>query len=296
VLDPAYSDLEEPTCEKLVEHCNSNGYCGTAMWHTQNGCSGALFAGPYIEIDDDTFVCSQGGTDKYGNEHPKLTGPYYKEALSVTVSTQPPSSSSIATSGTFTDARDNQTYKWVKIGTQTWMAENLNLTEDIKAGFYVTLGTCYLTEANCTKYGRLYSWTTAMDIDTKYNQQMWNGSSVMRQGICPSGWHLPSDGEWSTLMLYVEGTNNGTAGRYLKATSDWNNEGNGQDTYGFSALPGGYRNTSNFLQVGNRGLWWSASEEDYIGARGRFMNYNIEKLDWDSFSKQYFLSVRCLKN
>jgi hypothetical protein len=117
-----------------------------------------------------------------------------------------------------------KTYKTVVIGTQNWMAENLN--------YNVSGSHCYDNlESNCNKYGRLYDWATA-------------------KTVCPAGWHLPSGTEWATLINYVGGSN--IAGKKLKATSGWNNGGNGQNTYGFSALPGGieyYLDSSKMLEL-----------------------------------------------
>jgi uncharacterized protein (TIGR02145 family) len=174
-------------------------------------------------------------------------------------------------SGTFTDSRDLQTYKWVKIGAQVWMAKNLN---------YNAAGSvCYNDNStNCATYGRLYDWATAMGIDAKYNEELWNGSDIKHKGICPSGWHLPSNAEWETLRNYVESSNGCTqcAGKHLKATSGWNSYSGiiNLDTYGFSALPGGYGFpailgcgvilTSGYHNIGNLGDWLSSSESyDY---------------------------------
>jgi uncharacterized protein (TIGR02145 family) len=109
--------------------------------------------------------------------------------------------------GSFTDSRDKQVYKWVKIGNQTWMAENLNFNSENSE--------CLLEiSTNCEIYGREYDWTTAMSA-------------------CPSGWHLPSDKEWATLIDKVGGED--IAGTKLKAKSE-----NGSDEYGFSALLADY--------------------------------------------------------
>jgi uncharacterized protein (TIGR02145 family)/uncharacterized repeat protein (TIGR02543 family) len=143
-------------------------------------------------------------------------------------------------------------YKTVMIGTQTWMAENLD--------YNVEGSVCYNNSADsCTKYGRLYNWTTAMDVAANYAYTTWGGSDVNHRGICPVGWHLPSSAEWTTLTSFV----GSSAGRKLKSQSGWYNNGNGTDEYGFSALPGGYGNSGGYFNnAGYYGYWWSATEGD----------------------------------
>jgi uncharacterized protein (TIGR02145 family) len=149
---------------------------------------------------------------------------------------------------------DIKDYGTVTIGDQTWMAKNFNCN--------VSGSKCYGDDnANCTKYGRLYDWATTMGIDKKYNEQEWGGSDVKHRGICPSGWHIPSGEDWDALMAFIHadkglgsftsGTSSYYAGKYLKATSGWNSSGNDLDSYGFSALPGGYGNSDgSFGDVG----------------------------------------------
>jgi len=195
------------------------------------------------------------------------------------------SSSSIATAGTFTDIRGG-TYNWVTIGTQTWMAENLN---------YDASGSkCYNNDpANCAKYGRLYDWATAMDNSASSSA---NPSGV--QGVCPSGWHLPSDAEWDTLMTAVGGTS--TAGTKLKAADGWNLYSGvpvGTDDYGFSALPGGSGLSSgDFESVGKYGFWWSSTELNASIAYYWDMYYNGASVNRDDYGKTLFFSVRCVKD
>ena len=170
---------------------------------------------------------------------------------------------------TFTDSRDKKTYKKTTIGKQTWMAENLNFeAKDSK---------CYKnTPANCEKYGRLYNWETAMKA-------------------CPSGWHLPRDNEWLTLVNFAGGRE--VAGKKLKTKSGWKEKGNGTDEFGFSALPGGIGySDGDFNHVGNHGLWWSSSESDSDSAYIRIMYYNFDGVDRDDFNKSYLFSVRCLQD
>ena len=169
---------------------------------------------------------------------------------------------------TFTDKRDGKVYKKVTIGKQTWMAENLNY----EAGD----SKCYGNKSsNCEQYGRLYNWNDAMSA-------------------CPVGYHLPSDAEWKTLTDYVGGEK--TAGKKLKATSDWNGKkGNGTDDYGFSALPsGGSLGGGEFNFAGNNGYWWSAIEFNANYAYLWGMYYNREGVNKGYLHKPFLLSVRCV--
>jgi uncharacterized protein (TIGR02145 family) len=197
-----------------------------------------------------------------------------------------------ANSGTFTDSRGGgKTYKWVKIGTQTWMAENLN--------YEVSGSKCpNETAANCTTHGRQYNWTTAMAGSASTTL---NPSKV--QGICPTGWHLPSSAEWTTLQNYV-GT---LAGTRLKAKSGWNNSGNGTDNFGFTAMPSGYIEYGTINDVGrdfgSRGAWWTATQYNASYAYNRSMSSDgtsiyvlgTESVDY-SMTKNNMLSVRCVKD
>jgi uncharacterized protein (TIGR02145 family) len=212
------------------------------------------------------------------------------------------SSSSVANmdKGTFLDSLGNKTYKWVKIGDQVWMAENLDL--------YISGGKCYDNyPPNCDKYGRLYNWATAMALDTSCNSTSCSGQvGEKHRGICPSGWHIPSDAEWDALISFIhtaQGLSAFTsgasfyAGKYLKATSGWNSGGNGEDTYGFYALPGGYRNSAgDFYLVGEDGSWWSSSEDNKDRAYGRNMVYNYDRAYRLTSDKVLLQSVRCVSD
>jgi len=196
------------------------------------------------------------------------------------------SSSSIAVctntygTNTVTDCRDNQTYKTVVIGTQTWMAENLN--------YAVDSSWCYENSVDsCAKYGRLYQWAAAMALHAP-----WGESDVNHQGVCPAGWHIPTDAEWITLQIAV---GEDVAGTALKNTSGWYEDGNGTDAYGFSALPGGYRNYyGSFGSVGSSALFWSATEGSIGYAYTRDLYYS--SADMGNYDKAYALSVRCIKD
>jgi uncharacterized protein (TIGR02145 family) len=195
------------------------------------------------------------------------------------------------------DSRDNKTYKTSVIGTQVWMAENLNYGADGSR--------CYYDDpVNCVKYGRLYDWATAMALDANCNSN--NCTEQVQEnhrGICPQGWHIPSDNEWKTLTNFVGGTS--TAATKLKATNGWKYydiSGNGTDDYGFAALPGGWRmlvGSFSFSHIGTQGHWWGTTDG---------MNYNyavsyftdMMSMSPDTFGpsnialKESFLSVRCV--
>jgi len=185
---------------------------------------------------------------------------------------------------TFVDDRDGTIYKMVTLGTQTWMAENLN--------FAASNSACYDNNVDsCAQNGRLYDWHTA--VISAYESAADSGSV---QGACPMGWHLPLDDEWDVLMDYIE--NGEMAGTSLKSKAGWNNNGNGTDAYEFSALPGGIGNHGNFISAGYDGYWWSATgtEGDTSFAWYRSMGYNHERVDRYNSGKRTLFSVRCVSD
>jgi len=186
------------------------------------------------------------------------------------------------------DHRDNKSYETIIIGTQVWMAENLNY--ETATGSY-----CYDDDpVNCDIYGRLYTWEAAM-AGAESSDSAGPGS----QGICPADWHVPSDGEWTVLADYVSvnavATSTDYVGRYLKASSGWIYGDNGTDVFGFSALPGGHRGDhSNFYLQGSNSLMWSATEYSSENAWYRRLSHNHDYLLRYDFTKNYGLSLRCL--
>jgi len=191
------------------------------------------------------------------------------------------------TYGSVSDAA-GRSYKTVKIDTQWWMAENLNY-----AGSGTTIGMCYNNSPeSCAKYGRLYTWSEVM---AGASSSTLSPSGV--QGICPTGWHVPSDTEWTT-MLTVVGAANATDGTKLKSTSGWvpngTNSGNGTDDYGFRALPGGNFIDTTFFGAGS-GFWWSATEHDYFSVWYRSMG-NDAYVYHNVNAKAFGLSLRCAKD
>ncbi len=225
------------------------------------------------------------------------------EASSSTVSSTSSSSnvsSSGSTFGTLTDSRDGQTYKTVVIGTQTWMAENLN--------YEMPNSYCYNDTATyCDKYGRLYTWAAAMDSVGTWSTNGKGcgygktcsvasaGSATLVRGVCPSGWHLPSQAEWEALFTAVGGQS--TAGQKLKSMSGWSSSGNGMDAFGFSALPAGYRNPEgNFNNDGYFTTFCSSTENDGYNAYFVDLRHSGDNAFLYNDYKYYGFSVRCLKN
>ncbi len=156
----------------------------------------------------------------------------------------------------------------VQIGTQTWMAENLNC--DVEGS------KCYNNDPSyCNIYGRLYNWATAMNLPLSCNSSSCsNKIQSKHRGICPAGWHIPSKADWETLMAYMA---------YMGG-------GNGTNDYGFNALPSGFGLLGGFYDVGMGSWWWTASEDD--------SDYNAYYLsgDMDYSLKTMLFSVRCLKD
>ena len=182
-------------------------------------------------------------------------------------------------------------HRTVKIGNQTWMAENLNY-QPLTGNSW-----CYMNSTDsCNKYGRLYDWNTA-------------------KTVCPIGWHLPTRKEWDNLsdlagtgqksVNFINGSDTmyywPGAGKKLKSTSGWYNNGNGTDDFKFSALPGGYRySDGSFSNAGNGGYWWTATERGSY-AYYRYMPYYYDVVFEGHSDKGYSdkgdgFSVRCLQD
>ena len=198
------------------------------------------------------------------------------------------------TYGSITDI-DGNTYKTVTIGTQTWMAENLKVTKyndgiaipnvtDNTAWRELTTGAlCDYdnTPSNSETYGKLYNW-----------------HAVNTGKLCPTGWHVPSDAEWTELTDYLGGSS--VAGGKLKetGTTHWASPNTGAtNETGFTALPGGGRNYyGSFLLVGDSGLWWSATGGSTDYAWSRCVGYVYSNVGWNYDVKELGFSVRCLRD
>ncbi len=208
----------------------------------------------------------------------------------------------------FVDSRDGNRYKSVTIGSQVWMIENLRYLPSVMGSYaYSLTDPCYYvygyngssvsdakSTANYNTYGVLYNWPAAMNGASSSSE---NPSGV--QGVCPKGWHLPSEMEWRDLGTNLGGLN--VAGGKLKerGISHWiaPNEGATNET-GFTALPGG-NVQNNFYDLGYYGNWWSATEINPTRAWTPHLNYSYTNISLfsDSFNaKAYGFSVRCVKD
>ena len=199
--------------------------------------------------------------------------------------------------GEMVDDRDGQIYKTVKIGDQVWMAENLNY-ETENSWCDVGHGN---NEENCAKYGRLYKWVAAVDKpEEECGYDFTCGLSGMVRGVCPEGWHLPDTTELYKLFAAVGGRLK--AGKMLKSQTDWYDEGDGTDVYGFSALPAGCRNNKGYFDSdGFSAFFWSATENDapsgYVNsAYSMYLNFNYEKASFLIDVKSNAFSVRCIQD
>ena len=219
--------------------------------------------------------------------------------------------------GEMTDERDGQVYKTVKIGTQTWMAENLNYAYPHKGRRTDSISWCYNNVSdNCAKYGRLYTWEAAMDCHTQFGDdyekcRRFHGNAMNNsldrnnykyKGLCPENWHIPSGNEWDTLLSTATITD-------LKSTSGWSNEDNGTNIFRFSLLPAGIYEREAEIE---EGFWsddgaitcfWTPGQVQFkLDDPGNFDNplaycfYDDKKSLDDIFFYTSALSVRCVKD
>ena len=210
--------------------------------------------------------------------------------------------------GTISDI-DNNPYETVLFGTQCWTKQNLkvskyndgtNILEINSAGTWdntIVTGARTVYDdlsANLSTYGYLYNWYAATDS----------------RKLCPAGWHVPTDGEWTSLIQFIvpteilgtsQGTQSLTAGGKMKSTGTtlWNSPNTGADnSSGFTALPGGYRRNGvgTFLVIGSRAFFWSATTSSSIFAWSRDLYGNTGDVDRETNSKSDGFSVRCLRD
>jgi uncharacterized protein (TIGR02145 family) len=211
-----------------------------------------------------------------------------------------------ASTNTVTDA-DGNTYPTLTIGTQVWMAENLRTTK-------YNDGTAIPLVKDDTAWANIYNNNTKAPAMCWYNNDQatytsnkygvlynWYAVSPTTNGgknVCPTGWHVPSDAEWTTLTDFLGGAS--VAGGKMKTVSGWYINGNGTNESGFSCVPGGYRSASAsgaFGQIGNVSYLYSSSEStSNYNAWGRNLNYGNSGVYRGDGFKENALSVRCLRD
>jgi uncharacterized protein (TIGR02145 family) len=195
---------------------------------------------------------------------------------------------------------DGNTYKTVQIGSQVWMAENLktskyndgttipNITDYTQWHNNTTGAWAYYNNdaANNAKYGKLYNWY-AVSPTTNGNKN-----------VCPTGWHIPTDAEWTVLTEYLGGLS--IAGGKMKevGTTNWNSPNTDATNISlFTGLPGGYRSVDgSYVNIGYYGFWWSSSEVNTDFAWNRYLVYYDGNANRDSDDKRNGFSVRCLRD
>ena len=201
-----------------------------------------------------------------------------------------------AKSNTLKDLRNGQTYRTVVIApagsgySKIWMAQNLN--------YEVGHSFCYDNASDCPVFGRLYDWATAVgktDAECGYSHECNLGVGTIR-GICPRGWHLPSEAEWDDLSTAAGGVS--VASRKLRSNSGWWNDANGTDDFGFSALPAGMRDegSGKYYDMERVAIFWTSTEFDANLSVYVHMQYSDDRLRIQNNGKYGEYSIRCLKD
>jgi uncharacterized protein (TIGR02145 family) len=190
---------------------------------------------------------------------------------------------------------DGNVYKIVTIGSQTWMAENLKTTK-LYDGMSIPNKTIVSFWPNFTTFA--YCW---YDNDTIVNKNvygaLYNWYTVLTGKLCPQGWHIPSEEEWTTLSTYLGGLN--SAGGKLKeiGTTHWNSpNSDATNETGFTALPGGLiYNGGSFTQIGYEAIWWSSTES--VNSTAWYWQVNNDfNLQNGKYPEEGGFSIRCIKN
>lgn len=278
--------------------------CGTAInLHAVPG-PGYVFAGWEFDIAmDDPIIIILGAP--YSPYQMNMTNPISYEVCGdkIIQARFLPVTSSCGDS--ITDNRDGKKYPTVLVGEQCWMAANLDVGTGINSAQNQTNNNiiekyCYNNEpAACDIHGGLYSWNEMMQYTT----------TAGANGICPDGWHIPSDDEWKHLEGYVDSLykinddewdsiefRGFNAGQNIKSTELWFNNGNGSDLLGFRVLPSGLLLAPNFYNLGQAGTFWTSSETSTNYAWRRNIVFNDDGIYRNNNSvKSICRSVRCVK-
>ena len=262
VEDWKYADTV-PAFEKYVTNFWWNNY-GLGACNDKRENETKRNVNKLSKMYNEYFVCEKGRWIIPGDDAKSSSS--VESPNSSSSSGNEPGSSSVDSGepvfGELTDARDGRVYKTVKLGSQEWMAENLN---------YAAEGSlCYEDdEKNCEKYGRLYNWEVALDTSNRGCDDNFSGCRLRsdfhpREGICPDGWHVPEHAEWDTLFAYADAHGEGeSAGDALQAyyRDDYLEKTYSSDRFGFNVVPAGVFNDKEFSGLGTSSEFWTASIE-----------------------------------
>lgn len=204
--------------------------------------------------------------------------------------------------GKLVDLRDGNEYGVALIDGLYWMTENLRYADSTSMTNLKGNSWCHEDDKDCSKFGRLYSWTAAVDHDQEYLSKSIGaqyGKTIFR-GVCPAGWFVPGKNEWQSLISYV-GAHNGAegTGTSIKSLDTWNKSENVKaptNRFGFNAKASGRRNNDGetFLSTGRIAFFWSSAEYDNGTASGFQLGLEVNDLQPGDYYKDHGLSVRCV--
>lgn len=299
-----------PACDKenagkmlFVTDSSAVYYCANEKWATLNGKDGA-------NGEDGETVNGKDGTSCTAREVDEGIEVSCGDKVVGTIKNGEDGKDGedlISESGSvsfFIDSRDGKQYKAVTIGTQTWMAENLNYADEVATPNLKDNNWCNPNVENyCQEYGRLYSWTAAMDLPSDYLAQSAMEAGLIEvphRGICPEGWHVPSKEEFNELRNYIyEKEKTALIASSLMSSEGWKEGGViGNDKYGFNAKASGLYTveSDNFTQVTINAAWWSIIETSNLKAYRMALSYDSNGVIDSDMSKTSSRSVRCLKD
>lgn len=203
--------------------------------------------------------------------------------------------------GKLVDFRDGNKYGVALIGGVYWMTENLRYADSISTKNLKGNSWCYNNDSKeCSKNGRLYSWTAALDLDSSRFSMRTNLYKMSFQGICPDGWTVPTSSDWQKLLDYID-RNNGDegVGTSMKSTDGWD-EVDSVDVptnrFGFNATASGRRNNDGetFMKKGKHAFFWAVDANDEGTAEGWALRHDLDAFQQGFFYKDHGLSVRCI--
>lgn len=209
--------------------------------------------------------------------------------------------------GSLVDERDGEVYCTVKIGNQVWMAENLryvskggNADDDVGSFVYGEVA------KNGARFGRLYTWAAAMNLDARFNEAELDSEQIAKiatgeyQGIAPEGWHIPSEEEWHELCEFLRSLEEDAPGTMLKSADCWEEclgSRPGKDSVGFAGIPSGGRYSMGyFYDLNKHAYYWTASSTGREYARYRSLGFRGGKIGADYAYKTDAFAIRCVKN